>query len=205
MCTVTPKTRRHPRGLVRSLTRSVPDVAGVYRITCQPTGDTYVGSAVSVRRRVYGHLLMADSGRHPSRKLVELVRRHGVAAFAFEMLERCSVADLDARERHWFDLLNPTLCSLPPRGTNRPGRRKPVRRLAAVPSLRQRRLAKGWTQFELGQRVGRTATSVCEWEAGQCIPEAEIIPKLARALGIPPLELTKVISPDQPATAHPGV
>lgn len=61
--------------------------------------------------------------------------------------------------------------------------------------LKRHRLAKGLTQAELGKKVDRSASSVCEWESGASIPEAEVFPKLARVLGIDPMVLTNVIEP----------
>lgn len=61
--------------------------------------------------------------------------------------------------------------------------------------LKRHRLAQGWTQAQLGAKVGRTAGSVCAWESGKSLPDAQVFPKLARALGLNPIDLTKVVSP----------
>lgn len=68
--------------------------------------------------------------------------------------------------------------------------------------LKRHRLAKGLTLRELGQRIGVSTAAVSTWETGRCIPAAGTIPKLARALGLDPLTLTKVISPESSEPAH---
>jgi transcriptional regulator with XRE-family HTH domain len=54
------------------------------------------------------------------------------------------------------------------------------------------RLAKGWTQRDLGERVGASTTSVSEWENG-AKPRPRYIAKLAEALGVDGLELVNQI------------
>lgn len=61
--------------------------------------------------------------------------------------------------------------------------------------LRRHRLAKGMSQTQLGKLVKRSPAAVSSWERGEFLPDAEVFPKLARALDIDPMELTRVISP----------
>lgn len=71
-------------------------------------------------------------------------------------------------------------------------------------TLKRHRLSKGWTQRQLASKVGRTHTAVSLWESGKSLPDPDIFPKLARVLGIPPLELTKVIEPGASELASAG-
>ena len=41
----------------------------------------------------------------------------------------------------------------------------------------------GLTQVELGRAVGVDNTTVCKWETGGSLPRAELLPKIADALG----------------------
>jgi len=63
--------------------------------------------------------------------------------------------------------------------------------------IRRYRLALGLTQEKLGRLVGLTKGAVCNWETGRTLPSAANYPKLARVFGISPLELTRVIDPDE--------
>lgn len=68
--------------------------------------------------------------------------------------------------------------------------------------LRRHRLAKGLSQTKLARLIGRSCSAVSSWEAGGSTPDAELYPKLAKILGIDPLELTRVIDP--PAANQPA-
>ena len=46
------------------------------------------------------------------------------------------------------------------------------------------RRAKGWTQEELGQRLGVTNQAVSKWESQTSMPDISLLPSLTRALGI---------------------
>jgi len=51
--------------------------------------------------------------------------------------------------------------------------------------IRQLREAKGWTQLELAQAVGRRSKStVCHWESGTKAISSDLLPKLAEVLGV---------------------
>lgn len=50
------------------------------------------------------------------------------------------------------------------------------------------RRAKGWTQEQLGQRVGTSARVVCIWESGR-IPSRKFLQKVADVLEITPLQI----------------
>ena len=63
--------------------------------------------------------------------------------------------------------------------------------------LKQHRLAKGLTLRALGKRIGVSTAACSSWETGRNIPHPGVVPKLARVLGINPLELTKLLSPER--------
>lgn len=64
-------------------------------------------------------------------------------------------------------------------------------------TLKRHRLAKGLTLRDLAKRIGSSAAACSSWETGRYTPSARLIPKLARVLGVEPLELTRLISPDR--------
>ena len=50
--------------------------------------------------------------------------------------------------------------------------------------VRRLRTEKGWTQEELGERVGVSAQAVSKWETEQSLPDVTQVPLLARAFGV---------------------
>jgi transcriptional regulator with XRE-family HTH domain len=70
--------------------------------------------------------------------------------------------------------------------------------------LRRHRLAAGLDQADLAKRVGVSVSSVSLWESGKSIPRGRMFPKIARVLGIEPIELTRFIQPEKQITAAPG-
>ena len=50
--------------------------------------------------------------------------------------------------------------------------------------IRSLRMERGWTQEELGERVGVSAQAVSKWETGQSLPDISQVPLLAKAFGV---------------------
>jgi len=61
------------------------------------------------------------------------------------------------------------------------------------------RKSKGFTQDELGQRIGVTNQAVSKWESGTTMPDVMLLPIIARELGTTIDDLFKA---DTPQTAH---
>lgn len=66
--------------------------------------------------------------------------------------------------------------------------------------LRRARFAVGLSQEEFARKVGVTQGTVCAWEAGEHLPRASLFPKIARILGVDPMELTRYVSPERKET-----
>lgn len=49
--------------------------------------------------------------------------------------------------------------------------------------IKKRRERLGKTMKQLADAVGVTDAAIAQYESGQCMPKAEVLPKLARALG----------------------
>jgi transcriptional regulator with XRE-family HTH domain len=67
---------------------------------------------------------------------------------------------------------------------------------AFMRALKRHRLAKGLSMHDVASRLKVHVSTVGAWETGRNIPRAEIFPKLARVLGVDPLELTKIVEPE---------
>jgi transcriptional regulator with XRE-family HTH domain len=68
--------------------------------------------------------------------------------------------------------------------------------------LRRYRLARGLDQAKLASVMNVSVAAVSSWETGRSIPKAGRFEKLARVLGVQPLELTQFIQPSE--HHHPG-
>lgn len=80
---------------------------GIYAIRNTANGRVYVGSAVNLRRRLRIHRWHLDRGDHHSIKLQRAWRKHGFAAFAFEIVEEVrETSALLEREQHYIDGMN---------------------------------------------------------------------------------------------------
>jgi group I intron endonuclease len=79
-------------------------IAGVYAILNTNNGKRYVGSAISIYDRLYNHIWHLEQGTHRNKKLLNAWRKHGMPAFAFEVIEILSEpSSLLEREQYWID------------------------------------------------------------------------------------------------------
>lgn len=80
------------------------DGPGIYEIVHVETGRRYVGQATNIGRRWRDHRCDLKHGRHTSLHLQRAWLKYGPDAFAFKVIEVCSVEHLDAREQAQLDL-----------------------------------------------------------------------------------------------------
>lgn len=69
--------------------------AGIYAITCLPTGERYVGASLDVRARWRSHRAKLNNKKHKNHLLQAAWSKHGAAAFRFEMIEAFASKELD--------------------------------------------------------------------------------------------------------------
>jgi group I intron endonuclease len=82
---------------------SIPNVAGVYLITCTVTGKVYVGSARRMRSRIQRHRTQILAGEHHSSLLQRAWDKYGASSFVASVIEVCEVSVLRAREQGEID------------------------------------------------------------------------------------------------------
>jgi transcriptional regulator with XRE-family HTH domain len=73
---------------------------------------------------------------------------------------------------------------------------------AFMTQLRRHRLAAGIELEDFASRLDVSKSAVSQWELGVCMPKVGRMKKIARILGVRPLELTRMIDPedDRPGT-----
>ena len=76
---------------------------GIYKITNKINGKFYIGQSVNIKRRFMEH--RTPRGKMTSLKLA--IKKYGKENFLFEVIEECSVQDLDEREVYWIAQLRP--------------------------------------------------------------------------------------------------
>jgi group I intron endonuclease len=79
---------------------------GIYKIINNITEKVYVGSAVDIDKRWYGHTRLLKVNKHKLPKLQNSVNKHGLENFIFEVIEECSKEILIEREQYWIDTLD---------------------------------------------------------------------------------------------------
>lgn len=70
---------------------------GIYKITNKVNGKCYIGQSINIEGRLESHKCSKSN-----RYLNNAIRKYGLDNFLFEILELCSINDLDIRERYWI-------------------------------------------------------------------------------------------------------
>ena len=73
---------------------------GIYKITKKSNGKSYVGQSNDINRRFDEHRYKKDLA------IDQAIQKYGAAAFDFEILEECSLEELDSREKYWIAFYN---------------------------------------------------------------------------------------------------
>lgn len=76
-------------------------ICGVYKITHIASGKSYIGISKDVNRRWAQHKSFINTN---SRKnaIYSAIRKHGVEAFSWQIIEQCDIDELEVRECHWI-------------------------------------------------------------------------------------------------------
>lgn len=72
---------------------------GIYKITKKENGKSYIGQSNNIERRFAEHRTKGESSRIP---LDIAIQKYGVDAFTYEVLEECSLEQLNEREQYWI-------------------------------------------------------------------------------------------------------
>lgn len=80
-------------------------VTGIYKITNIETHQVYIGQAKDIRNRWRDHVKAGGLNIDcPStNKFYKNMQKYGIEKFTFELQEKCSVGQLNEREKYWID------------------------------------------------------------------------------------------------------
>ena len=76
---------------------------GIYKITNKINGKIYVGQSNDIYRRFYEHQTKGTSSRIP---VDVAIQKYGKDKFSYEVLEECSINELNQKETFWIKKLN---------------------------------------------------------------------------------------------------
>ena len=102
--------------------------SGIYKITNNINGKIYVGQSENVYKRKAQHFTALRRNTHENKQMQKDWNKNN-RGFRFDVIEWCSLADLNDREKFWID----TLHSLAPSGYNAvwvPYKRKSAKKAA---------------------------------------------------------------------------
>lgn len=88
--------------------RTIKHYSGIYKISNIITGDCYIGKSKDVAVRIGQHKCLLKYNKHKYRTgelslLQKAWNKYGQNAFVFEIIDFCSIDELDEREIYWID------------------------------------------------------------------------------------------------------
>lgn len=79
--------------------------SGIYKIHNTISEKSYIGQSVDIKRRLIKHRNELSKGTHQNIHLQNAWNKYGADSFLFEIIEKCSIDDLDEREIFYIDQL----------------------------------------------------------------------------------------------------
>ena len=73
---------------------------GIYKITNKINGKSYIGYSNNIERRFKEHCYKNEQ------TIDKAIRKYGADSFAFEVLEECSLSELQEKEKYWISVYN---------------------------------------------------------------------------------------------------
>ena len=73
---------------------------GIYKITNKINGHSYIGQSVNIQKRLNKHRNYNEEDSHYP--LYRAIAKYGIENFSLEVIEECSIDNLDEREVYWI-------------------------------------------------------------------------------------------------------
>lgn len=77
-------------------------MCGIYKITNTINGKCYIGQSIDIAARLAAHKNLCPSNYEYDSPLHQDIRAFGLNNFTFEILEECSIENLNKREIYWI-------------------------------------------------------------------------------------------------------
>ena len=75
---------------------------GIYKITNLINSKVYIGQSNDIERRFKQHKSINEQKRHSHLPLYQAFNKYGIQNFKFEILEECSIQNLDFKEQFYI-------------------------------------------------------------------------------------------------------
>ena len=78
-------------------------MTGIYKITNQINNKIYIGQSVDISKRWHYYKSPPETLNYKS-KIISAIKKYGIENFTFEVLEECSINELDKKEYYYIKL-----------------------------------------------------------------------------------------------------
>lgn len=82
-------------------------LVGIYKITNTINGKVYIGQSTNLSTRWAVHKSKAKNG-HSNMYISNAINKYGPTLFTYEVIEECSKAELDEKEKYWISYYDST-------------------------------------------------------------------------------------------------
>ena len=81
---------------------------GIYKVTNKVNNKSYIGQSIDILRRFKEHHTNPFEENNPANKSIfyQAIRKYGIENFSFEILEECSIEELNEKEEYWIKYYN---------------------------------------------------------------------------------------------------
>lgn len=80
------------------------NIIGIYKVTNLINGKVYIGQSIDIRKRWRQHKNAAKSKEKSL--FYSAIRKYGIENFSFEIIEECSLEELDDKEKFYIEKFN---------------------------------------------------------------------------------------------------
>lgn len=74
---------------------------GIYKITCKKNNKSYIGQSINIEHRIKEHKSCEGESL-----IHNAIKKYGIENFTFEVLEECSLSQLDEKECYWINFFD---------------------------------------------------------------------------------------------------